>query len=154
MSVRRIEIRSAQPQDVDALLPLFEAYRAFYGQRADSLRSRQFLQARLQQGQAQVLLGQLDGAVQGFALLYPLYSSVRCGALWLLNDLFVAAGARQQGLGKQLLLACEAFGTSTGALGLQLETQRTNTIAQALYTELGWEADEAFCTYHLPLAGP
>ena len=154
MAEPRIKIRSAGTDQIDELLPLFECYRAFYGQAADPTRSRTFRHERLQQRQAQVLLAALDGQTQGFALLYPLYSSVRCGALWLLNDLFVAPTARQHGLGKALLDACAEFARSTGALGLQLETQRTNTIAQALYLEQGWDADEEFCTYHLSLADP
>lgn len=154
MTAASIGIREAGLEDLDVLVPLFEGYRAFYGQKADPERSRAFLHARLQQHQAHILLAELESETHGFALLYPLFSSLRCGPLWQLNDLFVAHGVRQHGLGKALLQACESFARSRGALGLQLETQRTNTVAQALYTELGWEADDEFCTYHLPLAGP
>lgn len=67
----------------------------------------------------------------------------------LLNDLYVDPISRQHGLGPALLAACTAYAESDGALGLQLETQRINIIAQALYSEQGWEANEEFCTYHL-----
>lgn len=151
MTASAIEIRAATVEDLEALLPLFEGYRAFYAQPADPDRSRAFLHARLSQRQAHVLLAFWESRAHGFALLYPLYSSLRCGAVWQLNDLFVTQETRQRGLGRALLQTCESFARSRGALGLQLETQRTNTVAQALYTELGWEADDEFCTYHLPL---
>ena len=73
---------------------------------------------------------------------------MRRGRLFVLNDLYVDRAFRQRGIGRQLLDAAVAFARSAGALGLQLETQRTNTVAQALYLEQGWEPDDEFCTYH------
>jgi ribosomal protein S18 acetylase RimI-like enzyme len=39
----------------------------------------------------------------------------------------------------------------TGAGGLSLATQRTNLAAQRLYESLGWQRDEEFFHYELPL---
>lgn len=139
---------AAGPEHLDELVVLFEAYRAFYEAPADPGGSRIFLSDRLNGGEAHVLLASVENAAAGFTLLYPTFSSVRRGRLFVLNDLYVDRAFRQRGIGRQLLDAAVAFARSAGALGLQLETQRTNTVAQALYLEQGWEPDDEFCTYH------
>jgi ribosomal protein S18 acetylase RimI-like enzyme len=148
-----ITIRTASTADIDALAPLFEAYRVFYEQTPDSAGARDYLQQRISAADATVLLAENEGSVVGFALLYPGWSSLRMAPVLQLSDLFVEPSARAQGAGRMLMEACEALGIERGAVRLQLETQRTNTVAQALYTELGWEIDEEFITYTLPL-GP
>jgi ribosomal protein S18 acetylase RimI-like enzyme len=40
---------------------------------------------------------------------------------------------------------------STGAVGLELATARTNAPAQRLYESLGWQRDEVFYQYGLDL---
>jgi ribosomal protein S18 acetylase RimI-like enzyme len=146
-----ITIRTATTSDIDILAPLFDAYRAFYEQTPDSGGARAYLEQRIGAADATVLLAELDDDVVGFALMYPGWSSLRMAPILQLSDLFVDPAARAQGAGRMLMEACEAFGVERGAARLQLETQRTNTVAQALYTELGWEIDEEFITYTLPL---
>lgn len=146
-----LTIRTATLADADALAPLFDGYRRFYGQPSNLVRAHDFVAERLSRKEAHVLLAEFDGDLVGFALLYPGFSSVHTARVWTLNDLFVSPDARQRGAGRALLEACEAFGREEGALRLQLETQRTNTVAQALYTELGWEPDDDNQWYHLPL---
>lgn len=148
-----IEVRHATSADAEALARLFDGYRQFYGQPADPGRARRFIDERLATGDSTLLLAVADGQPLGLAQLFPSFSSVRTGRLWILNDLFVDPSGRQRGVGRALLDACVQHAEQTGAVGLQLETQRTNTVAQALYTEQGWEADEEFCTYHYPLGG-
>jgi ribosomal protein S18 acetylase RimI-like enzyme len=147
-----ITIRTATTADIDALAPLFEAYRAFYEQTPDAAGAADYLQQRIDAADATVLLAENEGTVVGFALLYPAWSSLRMAPVLQLSDLFVEPSARAQGAGRMLMEACEALGIERGAARLQLETQRTNTVAQALYTELGWEIEEEFITYTLPLA--
>jgi ribosomal protein S18 acetylase RimI-like enzyme len=147
-----ITIRSATTSDIDTLAPLFDAYRAFYEQTPDSAGARAYLEQRIGAADATVLLAEFDDAVVGFALMYPGWSSLRMAPILQLSDLFVDPAARAQGAGRMLMEACEAFGVARGAVRLQLETQRTNTVAQALYTELGWDIEEEFITYTLPLA--
>ena len=146
-----IEIRRPGAADIEPLVRLFDGYRQFYGQPADQQRARRFIEARLATGDSELFLAVDGESALGFAQMFPSFSSVRTGRLWILNDLYVAPEGRQRGIGRALLAACVAHGEATGALGLQLETQRTNTVAQALYTEQGWELDEEFCSYHYPL---
>ena len=144
-------IRPATIADLDAVAPLFDAYRQFYGQPADPARARAFIGARLRHGDAVILLAQHDGAVTGFTQLYPLFSSVRTGRVWQLNDLYVASPARRQGVGRALLAAARDHAVASGALGLQLETRRSNLAAQRLYAALGWRRDDSNHVYTLTL---
>jgi GNAT superfamily N-acetyltransferase len=123
--------------DIDAVSPLFDAYRRFYDQPADLPRARAFLLERMQLGQSLVLLAERDGMAVGFAQLYPMFSSVRTAPIWILNDLYVAEGARRCGIGRHLLSAAEAA-RATGAARLMLETSRANAPARAI-RDAGWE---------------
>ena len=72
--------------------------------------------------------------------------------IFVLYDLFVDDGVRRAGVGRQLMLAAQAFGREAGAVRLDLGTARTNARAQALYESLGWQRDDVYLVYSLPLA--
>lgn len=148
----RSMVRYASIDDLDRLVPLFDAYRQFYQQPSDAARARAFLQERFERGESSVLLA-LDqrGNGVGFCQLYPLFSSVRTARLWLLNDLYVDATARRAGVARALLAAAADHGRATGAVGLSLSTALDNHAAQALYASMGWQRDSAFCEYTLTL---
>lgn len=147
-----IQVRPATTHDLDALVPLFDGYRQFYGQPSDPPGARAFLAARLAQQQSVILLAHAGSdAALGFTQLYPLFSSVRTVRTWLLNDLFVAATARRQGVGAALLKAAAEQAHALGAASLSLSTALDNVPAQALYESLGWQRDHQFCEYSLTL---
>jgi ribosomal protein S18 acetylase RimI-like enzyme len=137
-----ITLRRATLDDVDAVVPLFDAYRRFYAQPGDLQRARDFLLERLRDGESAVLIAELDGDIAGFTQLYPMFSSVRTARIWILNDLFVDAGARRRGVAHALLDGAAAFAREQGAAGLMLETSRDNAPARALYRAAGWSEDE------------
>ncbi|MDH5822127.1 GNAT family N-acetyltransferase [Luteimonas sp. RD2P54] len=145
-------IRRATLDDLDALVPLFDGYRMFYSQPSDPALARDFLQQRLQRGESVVLLAERGDTAAGFTQLYPMFSSVRAARTWLLNDLFVAPGARGEGVGRALLDAAAAFGREHGAVGLELETTPDNRAAQALYRSAGWQPYTDTLRFQLPLA--
>jgi GNAT superfamily N-acetyltransferase len=145
-----LQIRRATDADIARVAPLFDAYRSFYGQPSDIARADAFLRERLVNGESTLLLAERDGEALGFTHLYPLFSSVRTARLWLLNDLFVADGARRQGVARALLDGAAAFARDEGAAGLMLETTRDNGPARALYRAAGWNED-ASQWYSLPL---
>ena len=135
-------IRRATVADLDALVPLFDAYRVFYAQPSDPVRARDFLAERLAKGESAVLVAERGPSTVGFTQLYPIFSSVRTARTWLLNDLFVVEGARRGGVARALLDAAAAFAREQGAAGLMLETTRDNAPARALYRAAGWHEDE------------
>ena len=134
-------ISRAGPADLDALAQLFDAYRQFYEQPSDLPRARQWLRERLRFGESMVLVAKRGGIAVGFTQLYPMFSSVRTARTWILNDLFVDAGARRTGVARALLDAAAAFARADGAMGISLETSQDNAAARALYRAAGWNED-------------
>ena len=134
-------ISRAGPADLDALALLFDAYRQFYGQPSDVPRARDWLRSRLRVGESVVLLAKREGTTVGFVQLYPMFSSVRTAKTWILNDLYVEAGARRGGVARALLDAAAKFARDDGAAGISLETTQDNAAARALYRAAGWNED-------------
>ena len=145
-------IRPAGPDDLDALAPLFDAYRRFYEQPGDVALASAYLHARLERGESAILVAEADGELLGFCQLYPTWCSVAAARIFVLYDLFVDAPARRAGVGRALMRAAQAFGREAGAARLDLSTARTNLRAQALYESLGWRRDDVYLTYSLSLA--
>lgn len=139
-----IRARPAAAADLDRLTELFDAYRVFYQQRSDRPRARAFIEARLDQRDAVILLAETEAGAVGFTQLFPSFSSVATGRIWILNDLYVAPQARRGGVAAALLEAARAHALETGAVRLVLETSPDNRAAQALYEKLGWLRDEAW----------
>lgn len=146
------QIRRASLDDLPDLVVLFDAYRQFYRQPSNPNAAECFLRERLRREESVILLARQDtGEAAGFTQLYPSFSSVALAPVYVLNDLFVVPAARQSGVGGQLLTAARGFASREGALRLALSTEVTNHAAQRLYGKLGWQRDEAFLHYQLPL---
>jgi ribosomal protein S18 acetylase RimI-like enzyme len=146
----RIEV--ATLARLDELAELFDAYRVFYGRPGDVPAARRFLQERLSRGDSHILCAvDAAGRAVGFTQLYPSFSSVSMGPIWVLNDLFVAPEARRSGAGRLLLAAAASHALETSALRLELQTQKTNLAAQSLYEREGWRRDDEFYHYQLPV---
>ncbi|KQM86369.1 acetyltransferase [Sphingomonas sp. Leaf23] len=139
-----VTICRATLQDIDRIVPLFDAYRQFYGYDSDLDGARRFLTERLDREESVILLA-ADGA--GFTQLYPCFSSARMRMTLILNDLFVAPDARGRGVGAALLDAACAHARSVGAARMTLSTAVDNSAAHALYVRAGWERDAQFHTY-------
>ena len=143
--------RRATLDDLDQLVPLFDAYRQFYGQHSDLIVARQFLNDRLIRNESVVLVAENDGGVAiGFVQLYPTFSSILVAPMYVLSDLFVIPEARRRGVGTALLKSAVETTRATGAVRLELATAITNVSAQRLYESLGWQKDE-FHLYGLAL---
>lgn len=146
-------VRLALVADLDALVPLFEGYRAFYGAPANVAGTRQFLLDRFRFNQSTVFLleDSLRSAV-GFAQLYPFFTSVGIAQVLVLNDLFVAESHRGTGAVMQLLESIRAHAQSCGAVKLRLSTAVANQRAQRVYERAGWQRNDEFYIYELALA--
>lgn len=149
-----MRIERAGIGDAAAVAELFDAYRVFYGQEPDLAQALGFIGERLEQGDAVIFVAWDEaGTPVGFTQLYPCFSSVSMGRIWILNDLYVSAAARRQGVGSALLRRARDFGVETGALRIELATAHTNATAQALYASEGYLLDTVFRRYSLPLGG-
>ena len=152
-------VRRAELAHVPHIVPLFEAYRAFYGKAPAMDEATAFLQERLERDESVILIAQVadaghnsaPGAVAGFAQLFRALSSLSLGRTMILNDLYVAPEFRRSGAARRLVEASIAHADSEGALRLELSTQHTNTSARALYDSLGFVADNEFAQLSLAL---
>jgi hypothetical protein len=72
-----IRIVRAARNELEDLVPLFDAYRQFYGQRSDPAAAREFLRDRLERDESVIYVAYADGReAAGFTQLYPSFSSV------------------------------------------------------------------------------
>lgn len=144
-----MDLRRATPADLPRLVPLFDAYRQFYGQPSDPVRAERFLRARFDRNESVIFLAVAEETAVGFVQLYPSFWSVAACRSWILNDLFVSPAHRGTGAGRALLERARQHAVDTGAGGLSLATARTNATAQRLYESLGWQRDTEFLHYEL-----
>lgn len=143
-----LTVRQAILSDLDALVPLFDGYRQFYGRTSDISAAREFLSARFNHGESSLFIAHLKDTPVGFCQLYPSFSSVSLARTFVLNDLFVLEPARRQGVASKLMAAAIEFAQALGAVRVSLTTAVTNETAQALYQSAGWKRDEQFFVYH------
>jgi ribosomal protein S18 acetylase RimI-like enzyme len=150
-----LKVFRASIEDVSSLAPLFDAYRVFYGRPSDLKIAEQFLLNRLSARESVIFLcRQLSsGSLAGFTQLYPSFSSVSAGRIWILNDLFVAPEARRLRVGHMLIQAAHDHARETGALRVVLSTAHTNQAAQTLYEAIGYVRDIEFRSYSFALSG-
>ena len=117
-----VTIRRATAGDAGEIARLFDDYRVLFGEPSDML-----------------LAHTPEEQCVGFAQLYPSFSSVSAGRVWILNDLFVTESARGMGIGTKLLGEIEAFGSDSNAKSILVETTSSNTGAQKLYETTGYQ---------------
>jgi ribosomal protein S18 acetylase RimI-like enzyme len=146
-----MEVFQAHSEHLKEISQLFDQYRVFYKASSDPEAARAFLQERFQKGDSVIFAVRHDSQIVGFTQLYPSFSSVSMGHIWILNDLFVAPVYRKQGVASFLLSATVDFARTTKATRITLSTQISNTTAQSIYESLGYCKDEDFYHYSLTL---
>lgn len=146
-----VDVRRADLGDVDAIAPLFDAYRQFYECPPDLNLARDYLAARIGRAESIVFAAWSGGEPAGFTQLYPTFCSLEAGAILVLYDLYVAPEKRHGGIARALLAQAAAFGRDQGAVRLELSTARTNVTAQRLYEASGWVRDDVYLHYSLSL---
>lgn len=151
MTDGRVTVRRAALADVSALVPLFDAYRQFYGQSSNPEAARAFLVERLQRGESTLFIAEAAARPAGFVQLFPTFSSVSLAPTFILNDLFVVPEHRRSGIAQALLSAAVEFAREAGAVRVSLSTAVTNGPAQALYEACGWAKQADYHVYVLKL---
>jgi ribosomal protein S18 acetylase RimI-like enzyme len=144
----KVATRLAELRDLDAIAPLFDAYRQFYDKPPDLALARRYLDERFRRNESVIFVAEdKDGDIVGFTQLYPAFCSVLADRTFVLYDLFVRPSARGTGAGRALMEAAEAHARKSGAARLELQTAKTNKIGQSLYESCGWDRDELFYVY-------
>lgn len=148
-----LSIIRADENHLDQAAALFDAYRVFYQCPSNLAAARAFLGERIRNSESVIFLA-VDASAdspKGFAQLYPSFSSTAMRRIWILNDLFVAADHRREGVGSALLEAIRRYAVETSAARVELVTDVDNRTAQQLYAATGYERDEVFQRHQLPL---
>ena len=147
--------RVASLADLEAVAPLFDAYRQFYGMAPDAALATRYLRERMESCESVVLLAtDPQQTAVGFCQLYPTFCSVEAQPIYMLYDLYVAPPARRLGTGRVLLLAAEQLARQNGKARMDLTTAKSNHAAQRLYESLGWVQDSVFLAYSRRIETP
>lgn len=140
-------IRRATLDDLDAVAPLFDAYRSFYGQPVEAERSKAFLRERMERGESVVFVAMVGEEAAGFCQCYASFSSVGLSKRVRLNDLYVDERFRGLGIGRGLTVRSIEHARGIGSPRLELATEMTNTTAQGLYESMGFVRKDGYYYY-------
>jgi ribosomal protein S18 acetylase RimI-like enzyme len=144
-----VKIRIAKPEDLNQLAVLFDAYRVFYEHKSDLPAAKDFLLERINKKESEIFVAENENKIlTGFVQLYPLFSSTRMKRLWLLNDLYVNPAYRGQNISVQLINRAKELVKETSAIGLMLETAKSNEIGNNLYPRTGFILDNEHHYYY------
>ena len=147
-----MEIYQATIEDLEGVSNLFNSYRIFYKKASDIEGAKEYIKERLLNKDSVIFIVKNNDDYVGFTQLYPTFSSVSMKRVWILNDLYVDAEARKQGIGEMLLQRAKDYGIETGAKSISLSTATDNYSAQRLYEKNGYTRDTEFYQYELTLA--
>lgn len=134
-----LSIRSATRVDI-SLIGQFIRDLAEYERLAHAVRFDEAVMAQKLFGPrpyAEVLIGEIDGTPQGFALFFHNFSTFEGRPGIYLEDLFVRPDARGSGLGKALLARLAALAVERDCARLEWSVLDWNTPAIDFYKALG-----------------
>jgi GNAT superfamily N-acetyltransferase len=107
-----MQIRLATGADVEQLTGLFDLYRQSLGQPSENHKCRQFVSARLSEGDTMIFIARHEVQALGFIQLYPSYSSVSLKPVWYFDDAFVVELYRGTGIAKGLIAKAKELADS------------------------------------------
>ncbi|MBV8531107.1 MAG: GNAT family N-acetyltransferase [Candidatus Eremiobacteraeota bacterium] len=137
-------IARATASDLDAVAPLFDAYRSFFAGRQGFEESRRFLAERFGRDDSVVFVAWIGADAGGFIQLYPLWSSWYCRRIWFLSDLYVEEPLRHRGFGRRLVERVLAFARETEASSVMVELPHREPHLTEFYGKLGFHKDKIF----------
>ena len=146
-----LSIRSATPADI-SLIGQFIRDLAEYEKLAHAVRFDEAVMAQKLFGPrpfAEVLIGEIDGTPQGFALFFHNFSTFEGRPGIYLEDLFVRPDARGSGLGKALLGKLAALAVERDCARLEWSVLDWNTPAIDFYKALGARAMDEWTVYRV-----
>ena len=146
-----LSIRAATPADI-SLIGQFIRDLAEYEKLAHAVRFDEAVMAQKLFGPrpfAEVLIGEIDGTPQGFALFFHNFSTFEGRPGIYLEDLFVRPDARGSGLGKALLGKLAALAVERDCARLEWSVLDWNTPAIDFYKALGARAMDEWTVYRV-----
>ncbi len=146
-----LSIRSATPADI-SLIGQFIRDLAEYEKLAHEVRFDEAVMAQKLFGPrtfAEVLIGEIEGTPQGFALFFHNFSTFEGRPGIYLEDLFVRPDARGSGLGKALLGKLAALAVERDCARLEWSVLDWNTPAIDFYKALGARPMDEWTVYRV-----
>ena len=146
-----LSIRPATPADI-SLIDQFIRDLAEYEKLAHEVRFDEAVMAQKLFGPrtfAEVLIGEIDGTPQGFALFFHNFSTFEGRPGIYLEDLFVRPDARGSGLGKALLGKLAALAVERDCARLEWSVLDWNTPAIDFYKALGARPMDEWTVYRV-----
>lgn len=146
-----LSIRSATSADI-SLIGQFIRDLAEYEKLAHEVRFDEAVMAQKLFGPrtfAEVLIGEIDGTPQGFALFFHNFSTFEGRPGIYLEDLFVRPDARGSGLGKALLGKLAALAVERDCARLEWSVLDWNTPAIDFYKALGARPMDEWTVYRV-----
>ena len=146
-----LSIRSATPADI-SLIGQFIRDLAEYEKLAHEVRFDEAVMAQKLFGPrpyAEVLIGEIDGTPQGFALFFHNFSTFEGKPGIYLEDLFVTPEARGSGLGTALLAELARLAVERDCARLEWSVLDWNTPAIDFYKALGARAMDEWTVYRV-----
>lgn len=149
-----MKLKIADVTDVEVLLPLVRQYHQFEQiNMSDVERIKAFTPLLNGNSLGQIWLILSSEKVVGYIALCFGYSIEFGGRDAFVDEFFIEATARGQGLGRKVLEAIKAEASRLRVIALHLEVARTNQRAKELYANLGFETRERFHLMSCSLAG-
>ena len=134
-----IEIARVTDADLGELLPLMRAYCDFYevSPADDDLLALASALIADPEHEGVQLIARTGGAAVGFATIYWSWATTIASRIGVMNDLYVAPGARGSGAADALIQACADESRRHGAAELTWQTAKDNARAQRVYDRVG-----------------
>ena len=147
-----LDIKVAGEGDLPELLPLLRGYCDFYEVNPSDEElldmSRALIAGPDREG-IQLIARDASGGAVGFATILWTWSTLSASRIGVMNDLFVAEGARGSGAADALIEACAERVQAHGGTDLEWMTAHDNRRAQAVYERVGGKRDERWLSYSL-----
>lgn len=147
----RVTLRPAVPADIPLIIELItelaDYERLVHEVKADAQRMHDHLFGP--RPYAEVLIGEVDGETQGFALFFHNYSTWLSQPGIYLEDLYVRPAARGAGLGKALLTELARLAVERGCGRLEWSVLDWNEPAIGFYRSLGARPQDEWTVYRL-----
>ncbi len=147
-----LQVRKLTEKYIDKLVDVVDEYREFCGFSRSYKETKEFLLYLLVEKKSTTFIAiNSDDEVMGFINLYPSYSTLALRKIWILNDLAVSTKFRRLGVAQLLIKQGLLFAQETGAIRVELKTEKSNLGAQKLYSEIGFNIDNDNIYYRVPV---
>jgi GNAT superfamily N-acetyltransferase len=146
-----VTIEPVAVADLEALLPLMQAYCDFYevSPSDDALLAMSRALIADPEREGVQLLARDESRALGFATIFWSWATTSAERIGVMNDLYVAPEGRGTGLAEALIEACRAECAARGAGKLTWQTAPDNVRAMKVYDRVG-ATREQWVDYWLP----